>query len=122
MKTTLNIGLENNTLVDESDISRSVERIVDNLLWVIGNVSNYRVELGEYDGEPERTLIVELDSVRVPRICLDAEIQRLCDEMSQECIAYVSEHVDHSNLVYSSEMIKSGLDTLEFNSDYFLNF
>lgn len=119
LKTTLNIGLENNALFGEHSITRSISRIIEKLL-ILGDVSAFRLVTGEWDGKPERTLVVEFSSIRMEWLSLELEIENLCDVFTQDAIAYVSEHADSEGLIYSFDAVDNGRDEFEFCSDYFL--
>lgn len=118
LKTTLNIGLENNPDFREYAVTNSISNIVGKL-WHIGDVSACRLVTGQWDGKPERTLVVEFSSVRGDWLCLETNIEDLCEVLSQECIAYISEHTDTEGLIYSVDAQEAGRDELEFDYDFF---
>lgn len=99
MKTTLNIGLENNAHFRDYAVTDSVSTIISQLRQ-LGDVVAFRIVTSEWEGNPERTLVVELGEVRMGWICFEIELEHLCDVFTQQCIAYRSEHNDMESLVY----------------------
>ena len=130
-KTTLNIGLENNCKYNGT--SESVSEIVKSLS-VIGSVDTYRVDVGEYDGKPEKTMIVVFDSINdsfaylhgdnmLDVISFEVKLERLCNDLTQECISYSSEHINCDGLVYCTSMATDDtVDRYEFDPKYFIRY
>ena len=105
---TLNIGLENNPLT-EYDIIK--------ILWISGLAySKSRIEIGEYLGKPERTLVIEAKYIRTEKDMIDL-VKGLCLILKQECIGLMIGDVGY--LVYNPEFKGERFD---FNKDYFINY
>jgi len=119
MKTTLNIGLENNVLFRDYAITESIATIIGKL-EVIGDVSAFRLIEGEWQGETERTLVVEFSSVRMEWLCLESEIEHLCSVFTQKAISYHSEHTDTVGLIYSARELERTHNWQGFDFDFFL--
>ena len=109
MEAVLNIGLENNPKGPEGVLE------VIEALFSFTELAESRVEMGEFNGNPERTLIVELDS-RLGVESLRLNIELLCDILTQESIAVKFNGKGELifNPAYNGERY-------EFNEDYFLN-
>lgn len=101
-----NIGLENNPMTE----TQVLDALHDKYMFVTA----HKIAVGMYDGKPERTLIVE---VVTSLNDVDLAVQMLCEEMTQECIAYM----DGSNgkLIYNNKFVG---EKFNFDSDYFLKF
>lgn len=108
MKIKLNIGLENNPLTD-TDITK--------ILWINGFYHmKTRIHVGTYLGNPERTLIIEGIYSRNEEQFIRV-IEGLCLMLTQECIAAVVNDV--GALIYNPTFVG---ETIEFDSDYFINY
>ena len=122
MQITLNIGLENCPYN-----FHQVGSIVTNL--PIFDRVEFRQQDGEYNGQPERTLVAQCrldfkvirlkNSLVIKRLTHDIEV--LCEWLNQESIAFKIESgkLDLGVLVYNREF--EG-DTDTFNDKYFINF
>lgn len=122
MQITLNIGLENCPYN-----FHQVGSIVTNL--PLFDRVEFRQQDGEYNGEPERTLVAQCsldpkvirlkNSLIIKRLSHDVEV--LCEWLSQESIAFKIESgkLDLGVLVYHREF--EG-DAQTFNPNYFINF
>jgi len=133
--TTINIGLENNALFDHHSVTESIGNILRELR-VIGNVSRLKIVNGEWNGELERTLVVEFDSLSflddgdTPVRCLQWITQTLCDTLTQDAIALSSGHLGVDLLVHSSDILvpadapveHTQPDLPSFNPNFFLRF
>lgn len=93
--TTLNIGLNNNP------------RTINEIIAYIQPI-HYRIDVGEYVGEVEPTLVIAYDED-------DIDIEEMCVWMTQECIAA---KVNGKGLM----IFNPGYDgeKFEFNQDYFI--
>lgn len=106
---TLNIGLENNPLT------------VDQILDIISNrtagatIFN-RLHLGEYNGNPERTLIVNFNSYK-STFAMVHFVEELCNICTQECIPVKTKNFN--KLVYNLNFAGGKFD---FNPDYFIEY
>ncbi len=93
MKTTWNIGLNNNP--------KSVEKIIDTFkINFFNDLVIYREEMCEWNGQPEPTLIVEVltDGVFFEEAVIDLT-EEMCLAYTQECIAVRIDGEGH--LVYN---------------------
>ena len=73
--TKLNIGLNNNPY--------SSEEVINKLNGVMGDIPiTFSVEIGEYDGNDEPTVVVIYE-----RYASIDKLERLCEEMTQDYIA-----------------------------------
>lgn len=97
----LNIGLENNPYDFES------------IQWIFGASSTSRVQIGEYNGEPERTAVV-LAKVENDFDVLEY-VAKMALSFTQECIAVKIDDVGY--LVYNPNF--EG-EKLEFDNQYFI--
>jgi hypothetical protein len=91
MKHALNIGLENNP--------ETVENIVTTLRVLLDVNLLFRVDIGEYEGKPERTLVVLLNPPNDNM--LKDIIGYLASALTQECIAIYNYNDSSGQLVYS---------------------
>lgn len=102
MKTVkLNIGLENNPYD------------FDFIQWIFGTSSTSRVQIGEYNGEPERTAVV-LTKVENDFDVLE-HVAKMARLFTQECIAVKIDDVGY--LVYNPNF--EG-EKFEFDQKYFI--
>ena len=107
MKTALNIGLENNP--------RSVEEIVNALRVLIDYDLAFRLDIGEYQGQQERTLIVLLEHPNMEG--LRVMISNLASALDQECIALYNYDASEGELVYG-EYHRGAV--MKFDMKYFI--
>lgn len=109
MKTVLNIGLENNPKSPEGVLE------VIEALFCFTELVEQRTQDGQFNGNDENTLVVELDSgLDVGTLRLNIEL--LCEVLTQESIAV--KFNGKGELVFNPEF--KG-ERYEFNEDYFLN-
>jgi hypothetical protein len=109
MEAVLNIGLNNNPKSPEGILE------VIEALFSFTELSEHRIEMGEFNGNPENTLIVELDS-RLNAEWMRINIEILCEQLTQESIAV--KFNGKGELVFNPAY--KG-ERYEFNEDYFLN-
>lgn len=103
----LNIGLENNpyTFFGVAFTTRiELEAMID----------KSREEVGEYNGEPERTVVLGLTSPYVETSILK-KVELLTKKFTQECIAVKINDVGY--LVYNPEYTG---EKFEFSNEYFI--
>lgn len=101
----LNIGLENNPY-EFADVLTFVNELAI--------LNSFRQELGEYNGEPERTFVASLYSEHAEERILK-RIELLTIAFTQDCIAVKINDVGY--LVYNPEY--KG-EKFEFNNEYFI--
>lgn len=103
---TVNIGLGNNEV-----------NVYDYFLNHSGyKIKKHKLIIGEYNGEPELTLVLKLktDYKRVSKIISDFE--KICAVMTQECIAISSSQFNI--LVYNPNYTGK---KVKFNNKYFIS-
>lgn len=93
--TTLNIGLNNNP--------RTIDEIVSRIQPI-----HYRVDVGEYLGDVEPTLVIAYDEE-------DIDIEWMCVWMTQECIA---SKVNGKGMITFNPTYNG--EKFEFNQSYFI--
>ena len=101
--TRLNIGLNNNPY--------GAEEVINKLNGVMGDIPiTFSVEMGEYEGNEEPTVVAVYESYASIE-----DLERLCEEMTQECIAIKVNGVGSMvfNPGYNGERF-------EFNDQYFI--
>lgn len=103
----LNIGLENNPYT-----FFGVECTVR--IHLEGMINESREEIGEYDGNPERTVVMDVTSPKGIKSILKS-IENLTIIFTQDCIAVKINDVGY--LVYHPEY--KG-EKFEFNNEYFI--
>jgi len=101
----LNLGLENNPL--------DVQGCLD-LLSEFGTIENSRVEIGEWEGKPERTLVVAISNVDLWSWELVADVRKLATKTTQDCIAFKYNGV-------GAVVNQVAPDTVIFDENYFIN-
>ena len=106
---TLNVGMGNNPLTEREIIS---------LLTIAQDITplKHRFELGEYVGNEEDTMVVNIWAICDERT-LEQIIVLLCAIMTQECIAIKGK--DYAKLIYDNRF--DG-EKLEFDEQYFINY
>ena len=109
---TLNIGLNNNP--------KNEQQIIESLIYCGINTKDtnllFRLEVGEYKGEKEKTLIVKgVTSFKLSKFV--EIIENLCSVTNQECISTI---VSNNKLLIYSETYKGKKQN--FNNKYFIKF
>ena len=106
MKTVkLNIGLENNPF----DFEQIIEQFS-----IFNKIISARIEVGEYNGEPERTAVIEVESGIDTNKSL-SQTEYLTKLFTQECIAVKIDDVGY--LIYNPNF--EG-EKFEFDQKYFI--
>lgn len=111
-KFTLNIGLNNNP--------KNQQQIIESLLYCGINTKEtnllFRVEIGEYKGEEEKTLIITgITSFKLSKFV--EIIENICLVTNQECISTI---VSNNKLLIYNETYKGKKQI--FNDNFFLKF
>lgn len=121
---TLNIGLNAgfNKKTPKTQLAKTLDRI-NSVRWSKITIKDLRIELGEYDGKPEKTLIVafEYDKEKTSIDFIRQWVERHCIELSQECIPFrtrIDGVIAHEELVYNPQY--KG-DKFTFSDDYFID-
>ncbi len=101
----LNLGLENNPFDAEQCLK---------LVSEFGTVENHFIDVGEWEGKPERTLVVAISNVDLWSWELVADVRKLAVKTKQQAIA----------LKYNGAgavVNQTAPDTIIFDEQYFIN-
>ena len=107
----LNIGLENNTLN-----RYQIEELINYIFNSNGRIYS-RQNIGEYNGNPENTLILVIAGTTWDQHKVREFVQLLCTLLTQECIPVKSP--GYKELIYNSNF--EG-EKFTFNDDYFIDY
>lgn len=107
MKATLNIGLNNNPFTQ----SEIIQKLISDY-----HVHAYDLRDGEYEGEHEPTLVVQIVSDYARTSHFIKKIEELATILTQNCIAVSTDQFDL--LVYSQNY--QG-ERYKFDNQYFIN-
>lgn len=117
MELTLNIGCKNNSFFPNGDrVGGHVDELVAVINCLFNGKCRIKFYLSEYDGQDEDTAIVLVNcNEELPQIGVVNRTARLCEILSQECIAIKTN--DSGCLVWNpNEKPK-----FDFCEEYFVN-
>ena len=123
-KITLNLGLNNCPSADESiNIVRYINLIIaGGAYYGFNNISRVELHGGEYLGESEPTLVVDVLCSDTPEL---KYLERIATDMNQDCVAVaVYERDNLGGWVYQYGALKynqgRNVDIMEFDLKYFI--
>lgn len=120
---TLNLGLNNCPSNDESiNIVRYINLIIAGAYYGFLNIANVELHGGEYLGESEPTLVVDVLCSDTPEL---KYLEKIAQDMNQDCIAVaVYERDNLGGWVYQYGALKynqgRNIDKMEFDLKYFI--
>lgn len=132
MKLTLNIGAEDLPYKGFTD-SETVTRLTFDVLYALGfnqefeEIVNHRVEIGEWEGKPEKTFILQVQLTNYAEYknsvvfeWVQEKIEELCKMVNQDAIAFLLEgDVTYGYLSYRSNYPED--KRISFDIRYFIN-
>lgn len=113
MKFTTNIGLNNNPFDEKNQVLAIFDKLIE---LSGGTIDKTQFKVGEYDGAPEPTLIIDFN---IGTNHLAYEIINFATIIfNQECIPILSKDKTYKKLIYN---YKFNGEKLNFDENYFLS-